>query len=139
MALVSVTRLRVRARRFLPGFLVQALRSARQARRARGNLGTSLLAEAQRTFWTLTVWSDEASMRAFMLDGVHGKGMHKLMTWCDEAAAAHWTRDGSELPTWEEAHRCLEAEGRRSKVTYPSAAHEAFRIPPPVIRGRPRS
>jgi hypothetical protein len=123
----------------LPGFLIQALRSARQARRARGNLGTSLLAEAHRTFWTLTAWSDEASMRNFMLDGVHGKGMPQLMTWCDEAAVVHWSGDDPALPTWAEAHRRLQAEGRRSKVTHPSAAHREHRIPPPVIRGRSRS
>ncbi len=56
------------------------------------------------------------------------------MTWCDEAAVAHWTGDGPELPTWAEAHRRLQAEGRRSKVTFPSAAHEAYRIPAPVVR-----
>lgn len=139
MSVISVTRLRVRSWRFLPGFLVQALRSARQARRARGNFGTSLLAEAHRTFWTLTAWSDEASMRSFMLDGVHGQGMRKLMTWCDEAAVAHWTGEGPELPSWAEAHRRLQAEGRRSKVAYPSAAHQAYRIPAPVIRGRSRA
>ena len=136
MSLISVTRLRVRAWRFMPGFFIQALRSARQARRARGNRGTSLLAEAHRTFWTLTAWSDEASMREFMLDGVHGSGMRKLMTWCDEAAVAHWEQDGPELPSWTEAHRRLQAEGRRSKVSHPSAAHEAHRIPLPVVRAR---
>ena len=78
-------------------------------------------------------------MRSFMLNGVHGHGMRKLMTWCDEAAVVHWTNDGPELPSWEEAHRRLQAEGRRSKVTHPSAAHEAFRIPLPVVRARPRS
>jgi hypothetical protein len=90
MPLVSVTRLRVRAWRFLPAFSVLAMRSARQARRADGNVGTSLLAEAHRTFWTLTAWTDESAMRAFMVDGAHGRGMRNLKTWCDEAAVAHW-------------------------------------------------
>jgi hypothetical protein len=138
MALVSVTRLRVRAWRFLPGFLVLASRSGRQAKRAEGNLGTSLFAEANRTFWTLTAWTDEAAMRRFMLDGAHGRGMRRLLTWCDEAAVAHWTQPAPELPTWAAAHQRLQAEGRRSKVLHPSAAHEAYRIPPPVVRGQPR-
>jgi heme-degrading monooxygenase HmoA len=139
MPLVSATRLRVRAWRFLPGFVIQALRSNRQARRADGNLGTLLLAEAHRTFWTLTAWNDEAAMRKFMLAGPHGSKMKKLMTWCDEAAVAHWTQANSELPTWAEAHRRLQAEGRRSKVTYPSPEQETYSIPPPAVRTRPRT
>ena len=135
MALISVTRLRVRAWRFLPGFLLLAARAERQARRAGGNLGTSLLAEANRTFWTLTAWTDEAAMRRFMLDGAHGRGMRKLLTWCDEAAVAHWTQPDAALPTWAAAHQRLQADGRPSKVLHPSAAHAAYRIPPPVVRG----
>jgi hypothetical protein len=59
------------------------------------------------------------------------------MTWCDEAAVAHWIQPNSELPTWAEAHRRLQAEGRRSKVTYPSTEQEAYHIPPPVVRTQP--
>ena len=138
MPLVSVTRLRVRAWRFLPSFVVLAMRSDRQARRADGNHGTSLLAEAHRTFWTLTAWTDQSALRAFMVDGAHGRGMRKLKTWCDEAAVAHWTQANSDLPTWAEAHQRLQAEGRRSKVRFPSAAHEAYRISAPVIRAQRR-
>lgn len=138
MPLISVTRLRVRSWRFLPAFVVLATRAGRQARRAEGNLGAALLAEAHRTFWTLTAWVDEAAMRRFMLDGAHGRGMRKLMAWCDEAAVAHWTEPSAELPTWEAAHRRLQADGRRSKVLKPSAAHEAYRIPAPVVRARGR-
>jgi heme-degrading monooxygenase HmoA len=137
MPLISVTRLRVRSWRFLPRFLVQALRSNLQARRADGNLGTSLLAEAHRTFWTLTAWTDETDMRTFMLAGAHGRGMRNLMKWCDEAAVAHWTQQDAVLPPWIEAHRRLQAEGRRSKVTHPTAEHDAYRIPQPVVRRRP--
>ena len=54
MALISATRLRVRTFRYLPGFFYFALLSARQAKRARGNLGADLLAKAKRTFWTCT-------------------------------------------------------------------------------------
>jgi Domain of unknown function (DUF3291) len=134
MPVVSVTRLRIRTWRFLPGFLIQAMRSSRQARSAEGNLGSKLLAEAHLTFWTLTAWIDEAALRKFMLGGARGRGMRKLLTWCDEAAVVRWIQDDSELPPWEEAHRRLQEEGRRSKVTHPSPAHQAFRIPAPVSR-----
>jgi len=57
--------------------------------------------------------------------------MHKLADWCDEAAVVHWSQDDATLPDWHDAHRRLLAEGRRVRVRWPSAAHEAFTIPPP--------
>jgi hypothetical protein len=131
MAFLSVTRLRVRSLRFLPPFFYFAFTSARQARRARGNLGSDLLADSKRTFWTATAWEDEASMRAFMIAPPHRRAMPRLLDWCDEAAAVHWLQDGPDLPDWREAHRRMVAEGRPSKVRHPSPAQEAFEIPPP--------
>jgi hypothetical protein len=78
MPLVSVTRLRVRSWRYLPGFLVQSIRSARQAERASGSLAVSILRDADWAFWTRTVWRDEAAMRAFMQSGVHRRVMARL-------------------------------------------------------------
>ena len=134
MALISVTRLRVRRFAYLPGFILFALRSARQAKRADGNLGVGLLREANRTFWTRTTWRDESAMKAFMLAMPHRKAMEKLADWCDEAAVVHWTQENAGPLGWHEAHRRLVVEGRRSKVKYPSADHEAYRIAPPKVR-----
>jgi hypothetical protein len=136
MPLVSVTRLRVRSWRYLPGFFLLAIRSARQARRAEGNLATSVLSDANRAFWTLTAWTDAEAMRRYMLAGAHGRGMRRLMTWCDEAAVAHWPQADASLPGWAEAHRRLQAEGRPSKVRHPSPAHADLRVPAPVVRAR---
>jgi heme-degrading monooxygenase HmoA len=104
MTLISITRLRVRALRYLPGFFFFALVSARQARRARGNRGADLLAEAKRTFWTSTAWEDEASMREFMMAPPHRRAMPKLLDWCDEASVVHWLQESPELPDWQEAY-----------------------------------
>ena len=131
MALISVTRLRVRSPRYLPGFIWYALLSARQARRAPGCLGVKLLRDADNTFWTNTAWQDEAAMRAYMLAGTHRKAMPKLLEWCDEASVVHWQQETPELPDWPEAHRRMVAEGRRSKVNHPSAAHRTYDIPQP--------
>jgi hypothetical protein len=128
---VSVTRLRLRSLRYFAPFVLQSVRSAGQARRADGNRSTELLRDARTTFWTLTVWRDEAAMRAFMMSGAHRKVMPKLLEWCDEASIVHWSQDGGEPPTWAEAHRRMMAEGRRSKVNHPSPAHVAFEIPAP--------
>ena len=131
MPFVSVTRLRVRSWRFLPAFMVAALRTGRQARTAGGNLGAKVLRDRRNVFWTCTCWESEAAMKAFMIAGAHGPAMRKLLEWCDEASLVHWSQDDSELPSWTEAHRRMLRAGRTSKVNHPSAAQKAFHIEAP--------
>lgn len=134
MPTVSVTRLRIRKWRYLPSFIVWSIRSARQAKRAAGNLGVNLLRDRHGAFWTKTVWTDDGTMKAFMLGAPHRAAMPKLLDWCDEASLVRWAQDGAELPSWEEAHRRLELEGRPSKVNHPTEAHRAVKFPPPTGR-----
>jgi quinol monooxygenase YgiN len=131
MPVVSVTRLRVRSLLFLPAFLLATARIVKEARTAEGNLGVKLLRDRRNAFWTCTCWSSEESMKAFLLEGAHGDVMRKLLTWCDEAALAHWGQESDEMPSWEDAHRSLLRRGRTSKVNHPSPAQKAFRIDPP--------
>jgi hypothetical protein len=133
MPVVSITRLRVRSWRFLPSFFIQAMRSALQAARSDGALKVELLRDSN-TYWTSTSWSSEAAIKAFMHAKPHGPTMRSLLEWCDEAALVRWTQDGPELPSWDEAHRRLEKDGRPSKVNHPSAAHTAHKFPPPTVR-----
>ncbi|WP_210206715.1 DUF3291 domain-containing protein [Methylobacterium durans] len=140
---ISLTRLRLCSWRFLPGFVPLTLRSARQAERAPGFLDGAVLGEPARlTFWTLTAWTDEATMRAYMLSGVHRAAMPRLLDWCDEAAVARWEAAEAALPGWAEADRRLRELGRPSKVRHPSPAHAGLRhAPPSLTRGarlRPR-
>jgi hypothetical protein len=132
MPIVSITRLRVRAWRFLPAFLLQTVRIVWQAARADGNLAVTLLRDRRHTFWTSTSWSSEDSMKAFMQAQPHGPTMRQLLEWCDEAALGHWTQVDSALPSWEEAHRRIQKDGRPSKVNHPSAAHTAHAFPAPT-------
>jgi hypothetical protein len=132
MPFVSVTRLRVRSWRYLPGFLFDAIVSARQAARTQGNLAVMLLRDVNNTWWTSTSWDVEPAMRNFMLAKPHGPAMRKLLEWCDEAALVHWSQPEPALPSWAEAHRRMQAEGRTSKVLHPSPDHLAFRIAAPV-------
>jgi hypothetical protein len=136
MPVVSITRLRVRSWSFLPAFLVQTLRIARQAAKAEGSLRVRLLRDRRNTFWTGTTWSSADSMKAFMLAKPHGPTMRKLLEWCDEAALVHWTQASSELPSWDEAYKRIQQEGRPSKVNHPSPAHVAHAIQPPVAGRR---
>ena len=55
----SVTRLRVRSLRYVPGFLWMTFLSQRQVVRAPEFVGGKLLIDARRTFWTLTAWGSE--------------------------------------------------------------------------------
>jgi hypothetical protein len=133
MPVVSVTRLRVRSWQYILAFLFYAFRSSRQAKKSQGNLHMSLLRDIRMTFWTRTVWTTESAMRSFMLAGPHRQAMRRLLEWCDEASLVHWEQDSGREPDWQEAHRRLQAEGRRSKVNHPSPAHDSFQIPPPVL------
>jgi hypothetical protein len=134
MTFISITRLRVRSWRFVPGFIYDAVRSARQAKTAEGILAVRLLRDTHNTWWTCTGWDAEASMRRFMLAKPHGPAMRKLRTWCDEAAVVHWTQSDEALPSWPEAHRRMQLEGRTSKVDHPSPDQTAKVIPAPVVR-----
>ena len=133
MALVSITRLRVRSWLYFPMFVVQALLSARQAAKTPGNLKTRVLRDRRKAFWTGTVWTNETAMKEFMLSGVHRRVMKKLPEWCDEASLVHWTHESTELPTWSEAHLRLQREGRQSRVNHPSSAHRALQFPEPRV------
>ena len=138
MPVVSTTRLRVRLWRYLPGFMLYAFRSARQAMKAEGNLAVLVLKERNWTFWTATIWTTDAAMKKLMLGGAHGKAMRELLNWCDEASLVRWTQENNDLPAWQEAYRRLQSEGRRSKVNHPSAAHFAYQFPEPSTRSNIR-
>lgn len=134
MPFVSITRLRVRAYRYLPAFLVQAFRCAWQAKVSKDCLSVSIMRQAHRTFWTRTVWTDVSAMKAFMRSGVHRRVMPSLLEWCDEASVADWVKESQEPPSWEEVHRRMRRDGRPSKVNRPSGAHVRFEIPGPPMR-----
>ncbi len=134
MAFVSITRLRVRSLRFMPGFLLHTLGTRRQVARAAGFQGGSLLADRARTFWTMTVWDDAASMRAYVGAGSHRVAMPRLLRWCDEASLVHWElpeAPPAAWPSWSDAAARMRRDGRPSKVLNPSPDHAAlgFRAP----------
>jgi len=131
MPFISVTRLRLRAIRYLPGFAWFAVRSRNQARRATGFRGGALLNDRRWTFWTVTAWDDRASMLAYITAGPHRSAMAHLARWCDEASIVHWDQADAALPSWTEADRRMRAEGRPSKVRHPSEDHASLRFAPP--------
>jgi len=129
MGFVSGTRLHLRSWRFFPPFFLYAQRSARQARMADGNLQVDLHRDRQAGYWTRTLWRDEAAMRAFMMSGAHAAAMRQLQSWADESCVVHWIQESAETPSWLEVSRRMKAEGRTTKLRYPSRAHENFEVP----------
>jgi hypothetical protein len=79
-------------------------------------------------FWTITMWKDQASMRAFMLSGHHKKAMPVLNELVDEASVTHWEQDSDKLPKWPEAYQRLRQNPKFTKIKYPSADHAAGRL-----------
>jgi hypothetical protein len=125
MAFASFTRLRVRAWYYLPAFLVHAERSGRQAQRANDYRGGALSADfARLTFWTLTLWSNEAAMRAYRIAEPH-KSVMRRIRWCDEAAVAHREQPTEQLPGDDDVLQFMREHGRVVKVPYPSSEHAA--------------
>lgn len=131
MLFISVTRLRIRSLRFVPLFAFHAFRSLRQVKKAPGFQNGALLNDRSWTFWTMTAWDSQESMRAYMTAGSHKKAMQHLLDWCDEASVAHWIQQETTLPSWTEADRRMREGGRASKVRLPSPQHASLSYRPP--------
>ena len=131
--LISVTRLRVRSVIYLPAFLWNTFFANRQVVRSPGFLGGRLLSDLHHTYWTLTAWETEKSMKAFRGSGSHARVMPRLAKWCDEGAYAHWSSAEASVPAWPEAYEHLKADGRLSRVEHPSRDHEARHFPAPRL------
>jgi hypothetical protein len=128
MVIVSVTRLRLRSMRFLPGFLWYTMRSMKQAQRTPGNLGVRVRKTKGLAFWTLAMWRDNQAIQAFVPASPHKEAMQKLPQWCDEAAFADWQQDTADSPSWETATEKLAATGRLVDVLHPSEQQKTGRI-----------
>lgn len=126
MPLVSVTRARIRRLWSFPGFAMAAFASLQQARAAPGFLGGSVCPDRRLTFWTLTVWTGEEYMRAYVLSGAHQAAMPRFADWCDEASVVHWEQPEALPPSWPEASDRMRRSGRPSKVRRPSRNHAAM-------------
>lgn len=137
MPFVSLTRLRIRSVRFLPGFFIHTMRSLEQVKHAPGFRSGALLADRNWTFWTMTSWDTREIMRQYMISGAHKKAMTFLLEWCDEASVAHWDQAEEALPSWTTADQRMRESGRPSKVKHPSPQHASltYRIPRTTIGG----
>ncbi|SPF43715.1 putative integron gene cassette protein [Syntrophobacter sp. SbD1] len=103
--LVLLTELPLRWFRDLPGFFGHTLRIQSQLRSTSGVIGYSLLARVfRKRFWTLSVWEDEAALKAFVAQAPHLTAMRSLRGKMMNTRFIRWRIRGSEYPPkWPEA------------------------------------
>ena len=136
MAVIVVTRLRLRNPGLLDEFFTDAVAAIEQAQKSEGNLGADALGDANNAWWTVSSWQDRGRMRAFVANLPHRSIMDRLDHYCDEATFVDWEQDSPDLPDWPTSHRHLVADGQAAELTHPSAANQTRAFPPPVVPPR---
>jgi quinol monooxygenase YgiN len=98
------SRLPLKRRRSIPGFLRDALAIRRQLAGAAGLVGYALDAElARKTFWTFSVWQDQASLDAFAAADPHRAIIRRLRPLMGQTRFEFFQVRGSDLPlTWDQ-------------------------------------
>ena len=137
MAVVVVTRLRLRDPAFFDEFFASAVAVVEQAQGSDGNLGADVLAEANNTYWTRTAWQGRDLMDAFVGSEPHLHTMSRIDDWCDEATFVEWEQAGADLPDWQEGYGRLLASGQGPGLTNATEAHHTRDFPAPVLSQNP--
>lgn len=129
MPFVSVTRLRVKSILYLIPFMRANEASIKELKQSKGLLKGKELIDKKLTFWTITIWENDASMKLFRGSASHRKAMQQLPKWCNEASYHHWNQEDNEFPSWKTISEKLYAEGNLSKVKNPSKAQATNQFP----------
>ncbi len=105
----TATILPIRRYRDIPAFLSLSMKIAKQAKRAKGSVRYALKTDMpKKRFWTVSVWQDRASMRAFVQAEPHATAVKKFAGWAaDGAAFAEWTGPDKKVD-WKEVLEKLE-------------------------------
>jgi quinol monooxygenase YgiN len=128
------SRLPLKRRRSIPGFLRDALAIRRQLARADGMVGYALDAElARKTFWTFSVWEDQASLDAFASSDPHQAIIRRLRPLMGPTRFEFFQIPGSDLPlTWDQ----MKAPVRGTQSPDSTQAGEGRGPAGPDARGR---
>ena len=132
MAVIVVTRLRLKDAALLDEFFTDAVAALEQAQKSEGNLGVDALADAGNAWWSVSSWRARGPMQAFVNSEPHRSITGRLDRYCDEATFVDWEQDSPDLPDWRTSWRHLTADGQVAGLTHPSAAHQTRDFPPPV-------
>jgi heme-degrading monooxygenase HmoA len=116
-AVVLASRLDLRNFRDVPGFLRAALALRRHFREVPGGVGLALHAQPlHRRFFTLSAWTDEAAMQAFVEDPAHVAVMRRFRTAIATSAFTTWSARRDAVPSWPDAKERLAHEQGASTV-----------------------
>jgi hypothetical protein len=132
MAVIVVTRLRLKDAALLDEFFTDAVAAIEQAQKSEGNLGADALADANNTWRSVSSWRARGPMRTFVNGEPHLSITARLDHYCDEATFVDWEQDSPDLPDWQTSWRHLTADGQVAELTHPSAANQTRDFPPPV-------
>jgi heme-degrading monooxygenase HmoA len=133
MAVIVVTRLRLKDPGLFDEFFASAVAVVEQAQNSEGNLGADVLAEANNTYWTRTAWEGRDPMNAFVGSAPHLQTMNRIDDWCDEATFVDWEQAGADMPDWQDGYRRLVASGQGATLTHATDAHHSRQFPAPVL------
>jgi hypothetical protein len=133
MAVIVVTRLRLKDPALFDEFFASAVAVVEQAQNSEGNLGADVLAEANNTYWTRTAWEGRGPMNAFVGSAPHLQTMNRIDDWCDEATFVDWEQAGADMPDWQDGYRRLVASGQGATLTQATDAHHSRQFPAPVL------
>ncbi len=102
---VQVSQLELLRLRSVPGFVLAALRLRREVLRSDGALGVSLIAQPlQKTFWTLSAWTDTGAIGDFTRSEAHRAVMVNYRT---KMRGSHfhtwWPDEAGQRPAWPDA------------------------------------
>src|SRR5215467_2888881 len=108
------SRLPLRRRRSIPGFLRDALAIRRQLARAGGLVGYALDAElGRKTFWTFSVLENRSSLDAFASSEPHRAIIRRLRPLMGQTRFEFFPVSGASLPrTWDQMKAPLRSELR---------------------------
>jgi hypothetical protein len=101
---VMASRLPLKGYRFIPGFLRDTRRIRDQLANSEGLVGYALNAQLLRkTFWTFSVWTDQASLNAFNEKEPHRGIVERLLPRMNPTRFKFLHLRGSEIPTsWDD-------------------------------------
>jgi quinol monooxygenase YgiN len=112
--LVFGSQLRLRAYRHIPGFLLAAQRVRKQVMRSPGAIGVSLMAQPlKKTFWTLSVWTDQGALDTFVRTSPHIEIMRRYHDRLRDPVFRDWSAPASTLPKKGSSAKALWADAKR--------------------------